>query len=485
VIIAAPFSGAAYYQEKAMDDILKYVQTSSKVLELPRITAGFIGFGEVNSPRDLIERKVAQACEALERLGLELVTTGPVSDDPAGEDEKRAREALIRKDFDLLVVCLAGWIPSHTVIDVISPFAHRPMVLWGLTGHYEDGRLVTTADQAGTTAIRDPMEAMGFKFKYIYDTPDEPYGGARKVAAFAEIARAAALLRRSRVGMMGYRDMRLYGTLVDGVSLRRVIGAEVDVFETLEVVQRMELVDAGEIHRVRDRLLAEWEFEGEIDLDAFDQPVRMYLAIRDLVKERGFKGVSLIDVDGVKKLLKFPPGLVMSLLADREGIAAIPENDGLGLITQLVVRYLTGQVGAYFEFYEFMKDSVLIGVPDFIPAAVADGKVRARLSRFGLLSSGVLNISKVRTGRVTLCRLASRGDRYKMHIVTGEAVAPRRWEEAGWDYPAPQLPGLEVILDGSVEDFAQKVLSQHYIIAYGDFHDQYTDFCRLLGIEVI
>jgi hypothetical protein len=36
--------------------------------------------------------------------------------------------------------------------------------------------------------------------------------------------------------MMGYRDMRLYGTLVDGVSLRRVIGAEVDVFETLEVV---------------------------------------------------------------------------------------------------------------------------------------------------------------------------------------------------------------------------------------------------------
>jgi len=459
--------------------------SGGEFLELPKIRAGFVGFGEVNSPRELIERKIARAREVLEGLGLDLVTTEPVSDDPAGQDEARARSELALQDFDLLIVCLAGWIPSHTVIDVISPFAHKPMVLWGLTGYYENGRLVTTADQAGATALRDPMEAMNFKFKYIYDTPDEPYGSARKVLAFAEIARTASLLRCSRVGMMGYRDMRLYGTLVDGVSLRRVIGSEVDVFEMLEVVQRMALKDEAHVKVIMDRLLSEWEFEGEIDLDAFDQPIRMYLAIKDLVVERGFKGISLIDVDGVKKLLKFSPGLVMSLLVDFEKVAVIPENDALGSITQLIVRYLTGQVGAYFEFYEFMKDRVLIGVPDFIPHSVAEGKVRARIARFGMLSTGVLNISKVKTGRVTLCRLASRGDQYKMHVVTGEAVSPRGWEEAGWDQPSPQLPGLEVIFDDPVEEFAQKVLSQHYIIAYGDHRNQLLDFCRLLGIEVI
>jgi L-fucose isomerase-like protein len=458
---------------------------STQGVLLPRIRAGLVGFGEVNSPRDLIVRKLTQAREALEGLGLELVTTGPVSDDPAGKDEARAREDLARQDFDLLIVCLAGWIPSHTVIDVISPFAHKPMVLWGLTGYYEDGRLVTTADQAGTTALREPMEAMGFKFKYIYDTPDEPYGSARDVLAFAEVARAVSLLRRSRVGMMGYRDMRLYGTLVDGVSLRRVVGAEVDVFEMLEVVQRMALKDAEEVGAVRERLLSEWEFEGKIDPAVFDQPIRMYLAIQDLVRERGYQGVSLVDVDGVKKLLKFTPGLVMGLLMDHANVAAIPENDGLGAITQLIVRYLTGQAAPYFEFYEFLKDRVLVGVPDFIPAAVADGKVRARFAQFGLLGSGVLNVSKVRTGRVTLCRLSSRGDRYRMHIATGEAVMPRRWEEAGWEQPAPQLPGLEIILDDPVEGFAQKVLSQHYIVAYGDQRSRLADLCQLLGIEVI
>jgi hypothetical protein len=72
-----------------------------------------------------------------------------------------------------------------------------------------------------------------------------------------------------------------------------------------------------------------------------------------------------------------------------------------------------------------------------------------------------------------------------MHIATGEAVAPRRWEEAGWEQPAPQLPGLEIILDGPVGDFARKVLSQHYILAYGDHRDQIIDLCGLLGVEVI
>ncbi|MEJ2267307.1 MAG: hypothetical protein P8X95_28010 [Anaerolineales bacterium] len=49
------------------------------IVQLPKIKAGFVGFGEVNSPRDLIERKITQAHERLEGLGVELVTTEPES----------------------------------------------------------------------------------------------------------------------------------------------------------------------------------------------------------------------------------------------------------------------------------------------------------------------------------------------------------------------------------------------------------------------
>ena len=455
-------------------------------MPLRAIRAAFVGFGEVNSPRELIEAKCALAQEALAAQGVELVATPPVSDDPAGHDEARAIADLQQQpDFDVLIVCLAGWIPSHTVIDVISPFAHKPLVLWGLTGHYQEGRLVTTADQAGTTALRDTLDALGLRFTYVYDTPDAPYAGATEVRRFAEVARAASLLRRSRIGMMGYRDMKLHATLSDGVSLRRVIGSEIETFETLEMAQRMPQQDAGEVARVAGQVIAAWQSDRPLTLELLDPSIRLYLSVMERVRERRYDGVSLIDVDGVKKLLGFTPAATMMMLSDLGGLATIPENDGPGAVTQLMVRYLTGQAAAYFEFYEFFKDRVLIGVPDYVPAAVVDGAVQVSVKKFGELAEGILNVSKVKTGRVTLCRLASRGDQYRMHMVTGEAVPPRSWEEAGWTPPAPQLPSLEVILDTPVRDFAAKVLGQHYIIAYGDHHAQMSDLCRLLGIAVI
>jgi hypothetical protein len=72
-----------------------------------------------------------------------------------------------------------------------------------------------------------------------------------------------------------------------------------------------------------------------------------------------------------------------------------------------------------------------------------------------------------------------------MHIVTGDAVAPRKWEEAGWEPPAPQLPSLEVILDTSVEEFAQNVMSQHYILCYGDYRNELRGLCKLLDVDRI
>ena len=72
-----------------------------------------------------------------------------------------------------------------------------------------------------------------------------------------------------------------------------------------------------------------------------------------------------------------------------------------------------------------------------------------------------------------------------MHRLTGEALTPRPWEEAGWEPPAPQLPSLEVVLDVPIDEFASKVFGQHYIIAYGEHVELIDDLCRILGIEVI
>jgi len=447
-----------------------------------KIRAGFVGFGEVNTPRELIVRRCDEARRLLEAEGVELVLTAPVSDDPAGADVARARKELGSGGFDLLIACVAGWIPSHAVINAIEPFKHLPVLLWGLSGWNEGGRFVTTADQAGTTALRRPMEDMGYRFKYVVTFKDKP-AQIGKVMDFARAARASALLREARIGMMGYRDMRLYGTLYDGVSLKGRIGPEIEHFEMLEMAQAMEKLDPQAIAREAGAVRQRWQFVRAPKPGTVENAVKLYLALKAKIRERGYEALSLVDVDGVKKLFQFAPAGVFMMVHEGENIPTVPENDAPGSVTQLMTRYLTGQIGAYLEFYEFLEDGVLMGAPDYVPPDVVDGPVKVMPTAFGQFGEGLLNVSKVKTGRVTIARLACGAGRYAMHAVTGEAMTPFAWEEAGWARPAPQLPSLRVRLDEPMETFTQKVLGQHYIVSYGDNTAALADLCRLLDVE--
>ncbi|NMB95520.1 MAG: hypothetical protein GYA02_02760, partial [Clostridiaceae bacterium] len=408
------------------------------------------------------------------------------TDDEKGIEAERAIKDLKKDDFDLLIVCITGWIPSHTVIRVISEFKEKPMILWGLAGNSKDGngRLATTAGQAGTTALRKPMEDMGYKFRYVYDFPDSP-SKIDEIVTFARAATTVAKLKRSRVGMMGYRDIKLYGTMFDGVSLKAKTGVEIEFFEMLEIVQKMENISENEVHKIIEKILKEWDFQKEPNLDSLKIGVKAYLAIKEKIEECRYDAISLIDVDGMKKLLKFPPSLIFILIANELKKYTVPENDTLGAVTQLITGYATGQISAYMEFYEFMEDRVLIGVPDYVPIDVIDGSLTVCPTSFGKLSEGILNVSKVKTGKVTLARLGYLGNDYTMHILTGMAITPRSWEEVGWEPPAPQLPSLEVLLDTSIDDFAQKVMGQHYIVTYGDNTEVLKDICKLLDITVV
>lgn len=444
----------------------------------------FIGFGEVNTPIDIIVNKCAEAEKRLLDAGLELTSVYPITDDYEEKDIAKALAALEGKDFDSLVICIAGWIPTHAVVKVCERYRHLPMVLWGLCGWIEDdGRIVTTADQAGTTALRKTFADLGYKFKYVYEII-----GAKprtdRVVSFVKAASAAKALRSARVGMAGYRDMNLYGTLYDGGSLKRVIGPEIETFEMLEMKQRYDAITAEQKNEVIENVMSKWNFLKPAKREGMEMAAGYYLAVKQLIDERGYGAISLKDVDGMKKLLGFPPAPIFMLLADEAGVSTIPENDCLGNVTQLMVKELTGQCGVYLEFYEFFEDSVIAGVPDYIPAEVTEGETTVMPAAFGELSEGILNVSKVKTGEVTMARLCYIDGKYYMHLLTGDGKTPPKWEEAGWTQPAPQLPGLQIFLE-DVEKFAQNVMCQHYIITYGDNTALIKDLCDILGIGII
>lgn len=446
---------------------------------------GFVCFGEINTPYERLQLIGREAFEALEQLHYEITNGGIVIDDEKYEAADAAIEKLKGEEFDCLILCVAGWVPTHAVIRVTDVFRHIPMLLWGMCGWYENGKLITTAGQAGTTAVRPALEAMGYTFEYVYNIVNKPFP-MEKIDAYVSACHARAALRKARVGTMGYRDMLLYGTQFEGNSMRGQLGVEIEPFEMLEMVQNAEILDQKKVEEGIAYVKAHWKFEKDCEDAVIEKGVRYALAVGKKIEERGYQAISLLDVDGMKKLLGFPPAMVFMLLERWYGVLTVPENDCMGAVTQLILNKLTGQTVPYLEYYEFFEDSMLIGVPDFVPEPVVEGEVKMLPAAFGLLSASLLNVSKVKTGYVTCARLIYVNGAYKMHVYTAEAKTPQPWNEYGWEEPAPQLPSLQVFPDScSVEEFAQKVSSQHVMVAYGDWRRELRYFCSLTGIDLM
>ena len=84
---------------------------------------------------------------------------------------------------------------------------------------------------------------------------------------------------------------------------------------------------------------------------------------------------SLSNFDGIKKLLKFAPAGAMALLHEIADVVTVPENDSYGTVTALLLNLLPGKPVGYLEFYEFTETSALMGVPDYVPGKLVEGKI--------------------------------------------------------------------------------------------------------------
>ena len=445
---------------------------------MERLRAGYVSLGtELYVPERLKEIS-ANAELQLAEAGLELVRTEPVF--ALGQEERAIRE-LKAAPWDFLIVNVINWIDPRAATRLIYEFRHEPIVLYSLGGFTEGDTLISPAAGAGSTALRYPMERWGVKFAYLFNGPDSPMDVAG-VMKFGRAARAMKLLRKARVGILGFNDMGLYTTGFNVTSLRGQIGPEVQSFDMLELDRKAAALDPAAVQAEIARVTADWEYPlGKPTPEAVERSIRLYMATVEICREFNFSAVSYKCVEGIAAHMNAVHSVPSALVATA-GYPYVDEDDVGILVAELMLKYVSGQPVTFLEHYEHHPEWILLGVDGFMPGQMIEGKPQVKPISTVLLD-GVVFCSRMKTGRMTLACLSEDREGYRMHIMTGEGKAPPQWVEMG--VPLPSWPSVKFYPDAPVRSIMDHVQSQHVAAAFGDHAEELIHLCRLLDIKAV
>jgi L-fucose isomerase-like protein len=446
---------------------------------MEKLKAGYVSFGTQYYKPENLKMISARAEKQLEAAGIELARTDPVTGE--GQEPERAIAELKRRDWDFLIANIVNWIEVRGVTRVLMAFRDRPILLYSMGGFTEGDTLICPAAGAGLAAIRYPLERWGFRFKHLFNAPDTPID-VEGIVKFGRAARTERLLRSGRVGMIGFNDMGMFTTDFSVVRLRDRIGLEVESLDMLQLLRRMEALEAGEVKKEIQRVTRNWEYPlGQPKEEVLERVFRMYLATVQICREKNFSGFSYKCVDGVDAELGLTHAVPSALVASA-GIPYVDENDIGNLVAELMLKWLTGQDPMFLEHYDHHPEWILLGEDGYIPDAFIQGQPQIKNVSTVLLG-GIAHCSKLKLGRMTLACLAEDADGYRMHIVSGEGREPPQWVEMG--VPLPSWPSVKFYTDVPVRRILDHVQSQHFAAVPGDCVEELKDLCRLLGIKPI
>jgi L-fucose isomerase len=443
------------------------------------LTAGYVSLGTEFYVPDRLIAISADSERQLAEAGIELVRTDPVF---ALGQEERAIHELKARPWDFLIVNVVNWIDPRAATRILYEFRNEPIVLYSKGGFTEDGVLISPAAGAGSTALRYPMERWGIKFKYLFNGHDMPMD-VEGILKFGRAARAMKLLRKARVGIIGFNDMGLYTTGFNVTSLRDVTGVEVESLDMLQLERRMNALEPAAVKETIERVSADWQYPlGKPSEEAIEKSIRLYMATIEFCKEKNFSAISYKCVEGLPAHMGVVHSVPSALVAT-DGYPYVDEDDVNTLVTELMLKYLSdGKPVAFLEHYEHHPDWCLLGVDGYIPMQMLREKPMVKPISTVLLQ-GVVFCGKMNTGRMTCAHMTEDKQGFRMHIASGEAKDPPQWVEMG--VTLPSWPSVCFYPDAGVRRILDHVQSQHFAAVYGDYADEMIDLCALLDIRTI
>ena len=421
--------------------------------------------------------------DALEDMGFGVLDEGSLH--RSYEEMKAAGGSLRARGIKALVLYVGTWTYANCAAAAALE-ADVPVVIWA-------DATPGTCGLVGGAVVRGAMAEYGIHAHMVYGPFDDQKTLA-KARVLLEAACAAAGLRGRVLGVGGGRSMGMVTAVCDPNEVRLKFGVEIDFFEQMEAVARAEAMG-------NDRALSflKWMKDtfGEIvaSEDVVLRQIKLYLALKGLVAEKGYDFVAL-------KCLPELPGLytsfclahaIMGDASDDRGpkdrIIFACEADLNAALTMQILKLLAGGPVLFTDLteYDFQTGVLTTCNCGSQPTDFSRSKSDVRWEREGVHEfewkyGGTCPQHVARAGRATVARLSRTAGEYEMLIAPAEVVEmPReRLRRTVWERPHTFLKLL-----CEWDDFLDAVRSNHLHLVYGDWVRHLEEVCQILDVKPV
>lgn len=399
----------------------------------------------------------------LEKLNLDVVAA-----DEMVEDEKSAlkvAETFRKADIDLLCVVEATWSSDYLVLDILEE-VDVPIITWALPG-------INTGSLCGTQQLNCVLKELRKTYKFVYGGVEEE-NVYQKIRRYARAVSLKNYLRKTRLGLVGYRVPGMTEVTFDEYELKSLLGPRVVHLGIDKFKEWLSKISRKDAKSIWARAKVE---VGKVDINEEDglHSAKAYCALKEFVEENGLAGLAVECYPDLMGQVC----LAYSLLAE-EGVVASCEGDVNSLLAMLMLYLLTGKPVHNTDFLAVYQedDSAVLSHCGSGGFSLAEHGSDISLESVRLADKGVCVLFPGRPGKVTMVNLVGRKETYRMCVVGGEAVKTEMVFAGN-----PVRVRLPVNTEEFLKLVAREGFGHHWMIGYGDVKEELAEFCGLTGLR--
>lgn len=442
-----------------------------------KLKVGFVSLAKPNFDMEDAKQVFLKSVKMLKDLGIEVIKTDELITDSLEID--RVVAMFKEESIDVVIIQNGTFAGGEFAANLVKEI-NVHIVLWAIKEPLFAGGKPKFNSLCGANLNASLLIKMGKRFKFLYGNPDDKEI-FKFLSRFLKVISATKQLKKTRLGLVGYRAPGFYNIAFDEMSFMSVFGIEIHHVDLAEVFWAAEKVPDVKKELITKEIKAAYDNITDIPQAKIEKSANAYAAFRQVIHKYNLDGLAIKCWPEFINLYELAICSTLSKLND-DGFLSSCEADTGGLLTMFIHKYLSGEIPFLADLISVDEEKGVAlfwhcGSAPFSLAADTADKILSHNIGKGL---GLNSRFPLKEGRVTISSLASVNNKFKMLIAGGEAIKTNVNLDG-----TPQ----EVKIDNNIKGFFNTVIyggfGHHFSVIYQDLEEELIEFCNVIGIEAV